>query len=54
MTAQTLIQGGAQVAAEAMPYHRHRRTECNTGRRDPGAWLSSLSLALPRGSVATL
>ena len=27
---------GAQVAAEAMPYHMHRRTDCNTDRRDPG------------------
>ena len=33
---RTAGSDGAQVAAEAMPYHRHRRTECNTGRRDPG------------------
>jgi len=28
--------GGAQVAAEAMPYHIRRRTECNTVRPRPG------------------
>jgi hypothetical protein len=28
--------GGAQVAAEAMPYHRHRRNDCNTDPRGPG------------------
>lgn len=27
---------GAQVAAEAMPYIRDRRTDCNTGRPPPG------------------
>jgi hypothetical protein len=27
--------GGAQVAAEAMPYITHRRPECNTGRPHP-------------------
>src|SRR5688572_4339935 len=27
--------GGAQVTAETMPYHSHRRTECNTGRPHP-------------------
>lgn len=32
--------GGAQVAAEAMTYDRHRRTDCNTGRRDPGRFQS--------------
>ncbi|MGZ5372618.1 MAG: hypothetical protein ACXWDE_12650, partial [Aeromicrobium sp.] len=26
--AQDGVPGGAQVAAEAMPYHRHRRTDC--------------------------
>ena len=29
--------GGAQVAAEAMPYITHRRPECNTGRPHPSA-----------------
>jgi predicted N-acetyltransferase YhbS len=28
--------GDAQVAAEAMPYHMRRRTECNTVRTRPG------------------
>ena len=28
--------GDAQVAAEAMPYHIRRRTECNTVRPRPG------------------
>src|SRR5438093_226669 len=26
-----------------MPYHRHRRTECNTGRRDPGVAVEPLA-----------
>ena len=33
---------GAQVAAEAMPYHSDRRTDCNTGRRDPGVAVRAL------------
>lgn len=43
--------GGAQVAVEAMPYHRHQRTECNNGRRDPGVCCRAFWLALPRGPV---
>ena len=59
-----LSPGGAQVAAEAMPYHIRRRTECNTvrprpapssscplagpGRRGPG-WMSNGSF---RSSIA--
>ena len=35
-TAQDPGSGGAQDAAEAMPYHMHRRTDCNTDQRDPG------------------
>ena len=44
--------GGAQVAAEAMPYHMRRRTECNTVRPRP-APSSSCPLAGPgrRGLV---
>src|SRR4029077_15576336 len=42
-TARRAGSGGAQVAAEAMPYHRHRRTECNTGRRDPGVAVEPLA-----------
>jgi GNAT superfamily N-acetyltransferase len=34
--AQDHGSGGAQDAAEAMPYHMHRRTDCNTDRYDPG------------------
>jgi hypothetical protein len=29
------FSGGAQVTAETMPYHRHWRPECNTGRSHP-------------------
>lgn len=35
-TARSLGSGGAQVAAEAMPYHRHQRPECNTSLPRPG------------------
>jgi hypothetical protein len=35
-TAQDPGSGGAQDAAEAMPYHMHRRTDCNTDQLDPG------------------
>jgi GNAT superfamily N-acetyltransferase len=38
---------GAQVAAEAMPYHSERRTDCNTGRRDPGV-AAEREIARPR------
>jgi len=31
---------GAQVAAEAMTYDRARRTDCNTGCRNPGRFQS--------------
>jgi hypothetical protein len=41
------ITGGAQVAAEAMPYHTQRRTDCNTGHRDPGVVVERCSLPIP-------
>ena len=50
-TAQDADSDGAQVAAEAMPYHRHRRTECNSPSTQPGRWLSSSGSPPPRGSV---
>jgi hypothetical protein len=40
MLDQKPARNGAQVAAEAMPYHMRRRTECNTGLATR-AWLSS-------------
>jgi hypothetical protein len=47
--------GGAQVAAEAMTYDRRRRTDCNTGRRDPGRFIERSPLAprAVRGAGAT-
>jgi hypothetical protein len=53
MTAWDAGSDGAQVAAEAMPYDRHRRTECNTGPARPPAWLSSLWLPTRRGPAAS-
>ena len=44
--------GGAQVTAEAMPYHRHRRPECNTGRPHPSSASSSVASARRRRRVA--
>ena len=41
--AEARAPGGAQVAAEAMPYHSHRRPECNTGRPRPCQRVASVS-----------
>ena len=42
---------GAQVAAEAMPYHSHRRTECNTGRRATRGGCRAVCRSPPRGAT---
>ena len=50
--------GGAQVAAEAMPYHMRRRTECNTVRPRPAPSLSQrlrvLALVAPGVSLRSV
>jgi predicted N-acetyltransferase YhbS len=55
-TARDTGSGGAQEAAEAMPYHMHRRTDCNTDRRDPGVApeRSARHPARPAGTVQKL
>ena len=40
---------GSQVAAEAMPYHTHRRTDCNIVAARPGMAAERESLAIPSG-----
>lgn len=52
--AQESVTGGAQDAAETMPYHRHRRTECNhRSSSDPGVAVERIARP-PCGAPASV